>query len=45
MLIKAGADMNAENRDFMSPFDYAENATFGFLIDPGAKSGLKAEVN
>ena len=45
MLIKAGADMNVENRDCMSPLDYAENETFGFLIDPGAKSGLKAEVN
>lgn len=45
MLIKAGVDMNVENRDCMSPLDYAENETFGFLIDPGAKSGLKAEVN
>ena len=45
LLIKEDADVNAVNKDGLSPLDYAENETFGFLIDHGAKSGpeLKAE--
>ena len=45
LLIAKGADVNALNNDGLSPLDYAENETFGVLIDHGAKSGaeLKAE--
>ena len=45
LLIEEGADVNAVNKDGLAPLDYAENETFGFLIDHGAKSGaeLKAE--
>jgi ankyrin repeat protein len=45
LLIEEGADVNALNKDGLAPLDYAENETFGVLIDHGAKSGaeLKSE--
>ena len=45
LLIEEGADVNTVNKDGLAPLDYAENETFGVLIDHGAKSGaeLKAE--
>ena len=45
LLIEEGADVNAVNKDGLAPLDYAENETFGVLIDHGAKSGaeLKSE--
>ena len=41
LLIKKGADVNAVNKEGLSPLDYAENQTFGLLIDHGAKSGVE----